>query len=203
MNKASTKPCHPAPPAIIRAQEAAATYSTIQFSMTDHRRINSTSSQLCPSCPPQHGGQGHSRARSSSALALASGPAEEPRSTRRAGWSQAALLAPRAAAHTATQTQQHRLGQRDRHSPRLLASKFSYALGNGSRLDPVCSRRNSPEIEKCSQQTGRAMKGRQELLRSPGWSLEAAVLINHLPAGIRAQTPSCHTPAQGLRPLWV
>lgn len=70
------------------------------------------------------------------------------------------LLAPRAAAHAVTQSQWHRLGQQDRHSPRSLASKFSCALGNRSRLDPVCSRRNNPETEKCSQQTGRAMKGR-------------------------------------------
>lgn len=107
---------------------------------------------------PHHGG-----ARSSSALALASSSEDKPcNSTHRPGWSPAGLLAPRAAAHTAAQTQQHRLGQQDRRLPPSLASKFSYALGNRSRLDPVCSRRNSPEMEKCSQQTGRAMKGRDK-----------------------------------------
>lgn len=44
--------------------------------------------------------------------------------------------------------------------PCSLPSKFSCALGNGSRLDPVCSGRKHPEMEKCSPQMGRAMKGR-------------------------------------------
>lgn len=43
---------------------------------------------------------------------------------------------------------------------RSLPFKFSCALGNGSRLDLVCSRRSHPKMEKCSQQMGRAMKGK-------------------------------------------
>lgn len=77
------------------------------------------------------------------------------------------LLAPRAAAHAATQSQRHRLGQQDRHSPRSLASKFSCALGNRSRLDPVCSRRNNPETEVQSANKKGKERQRQESLEKP------------------------------------
>lgn len=135
------------------------------------------------------------------ALALASGPKDKPcSSTHRAGQSQALLLTPRAAVRTATQTQQHRLGQQDRHSPCLLASKFSYALGNRSRLDPVCSRRNSPKMEMRSQR-GRAMKGREKSsqeAQAGAWRQPCCSVASLLASG---QTSSCRTPAPALRPL--
>lgn len=57
------------------------------------------------------------------------------------------------------QTHQSRLEQPDRLTCSL-PFKFSCALGNRSRLDPVCSRRNHPGMEKCSQEMGRAIKGK-------------------------------------------
>lgn len=152
-NKASTEPCalhHLPPPLPGCCSHFAHPHSPAES--TPHPVLHTTPTQ--GSRPWQH----HNRAWSSSWLYP---PVPRPgHAAAFQGWLEPGCPAGTQSCHLhPPQTHQSRLGQPDRLTCSL-PFKFSCALGNRSRLDPVCSRRNRPGMEECSQQMGRAMKGK-------------------------------------------